>query len=101
MADERTANEALRSSALSVSNAARIAGSRSAGNGVCSIQRADLGPRLGERAHIVDVERRQALRDAVGQSLVGEKARNAFAVVAKPPGTRTPDAASWLIISPE
>ena len=28
------------------------------------------------------------------------KVRNACAVVAKPPGTRTPDSLSWLIISP-
>ena len=27
--------------------------------------------------------------------------RKAWAVVAKPPGTRTPEAASWLIISPK
>ena len=62
---------------------------------------ADLRARRRERVDVVDVEalaRRSAIR-APGP-LWARNSRNADAVVAKPPGTRMPAPASWLIISP-
>ena len=75
---------------------------RSAGcSGACGHPAADLAPGLRQRANVVDVEALAAARRCVGaRSLCARNSRNAVAVVANPPGTRMPAAASWLIISP-
>ena len=93
VAEERTAKVASGLSAARRSNSLRIAASSAGGNGCCLDPAADLGAGLGQGAHVVGVERasRSAIRLARPPS--ARNWRKACAVVAKPPGTRTPELA--------
>ena len=100
VAEERTANEAFGLPAVSFSNSALMAWSSSGGNGVDSIQWRISAPAAASArtSSVFSVERRASILAA--RPLCCRNCRKAWAVVAKPPGTRTPEAASWLIISP-
>ncbi len=100
VAEERTANDAFGAAALSLANSPRIAASRSGGNGVASIQPRICAPAVASArvSSVFSVASRALIRCA--SASCARKRRNAFAVVAKPPGTRTPVALNWLIISP-
>jgi hypothetical protein len=56
----------------------------------------------GQSIHVIDIERRAHAFDRYGLETrsCARKSRKASAVVANPPGTRTPNRDSWLIISP-
>ena len=93
VADERTANDA---SALPAARLLERAADRLLERRRERLRldpAADLGAGRGQRAHVVGVERGQALaRCARPGRRASRKSRNACAVVAKPPGTRTPGA---------
>src|SRR3990167_3515990 len=100
VADERTAKLAPGWPAVSSANDARTAASKSAGNGA-SITHWRICAPAAARALTSSVS------SASSRALIlsvrppwCRNSRKAWAVVAKPPGTRTPDRASWLIISP-
>ncbi len=100
VAEERTANEACASPAASRSNSARTAASSSAGSGAWTTQRRISAPASASaRTSSVSSAASRALMRSLSPASC-RKRRKACAVVAKPPGTRTPEAASWLIISP-
>ena len=100
VAEERTANVAPEAPALSFSNSRRTSASNAGGSGCRSIQARISAPASASaRTSSVSSDARRAeMRDASPSA--ARKARNACAVVAKPPGTRTPASLSWLIISP-
>ena len=100
VAEERTAKLAWGESATSTSKCRRISASRSAGSGVSTIQPRIWAP-ASARARTSSTSKvfsRAAMRSA--RPSCARKRRKACAVVAKPPGTRTPAVASWLISSP-
>src|SRR5690606_10058878 len=99
VADERTANEPL-PSASSLAKDSRMADSSSAGNGASIIHWRISEPAAASArtSSGSSVDRRSAMRCSSDDCF--RNARNASAVVAKPPGTRTPAPANWLIISP-
>ena len=99
VADERTANEAPVPAPLSARKAARIAASRSAGNGWAST-RARMSAPTCASALTSSVSRPASMRlMRPSRSPKAKNSRKACAVVAKPVGTLTP-AGSWEIISP-
>src|SRR5213593_1023852 len=100
VADERTANDAPGLSAVSLSNSARIAASTAGGNGVRSTHERICAPASASArtSSVFSVDKRSLIFAASPSCL--RNSRKACAVVAKPPGTRTPEAASCEIISP-
>ncbi len=100
VADERTAKLTVGLLAVSSANDARTAASKSAGNGASSTHCRIWAPAAASAlTSSVSSASSRALILSVRPPCC-KKARKAWAVVAKPPGTRTPVAASWLIISP-
>ncbi len=99
VADERTANEPL-PSASSLAKASRICDSNSGENGASTIHWRICAPAVASSrtSSGFSVVRRSAIRLSRPEAF--RKSRKASAVVAKPPGTRTPAPDSWLIISP-
>ena len=100
VAEERTAKVASGLSAARRSYSLRIAASRAGGNGCCPTQPRISAP-ASARARTSSVSRR-ARRSPIrlARPPSARNWRKACEVVAKPPGTRTPDWLSWLIISP-
>ncbi len=101
MAEERTANDASRPApSASLSYAAAISRSSSAGKGWFDEPAPDLLARRGERRDVGGVESGEPRRNAPVEPVLREELAVGRAVVANPPGTRTPAPESWLIISP-
>jgi hypothetical protein len=100
VADERTANDAFASPCESFANASRTACSNSGGNGVSTIHERISVPAWASArtSSVFSFDKRSAIR--LSRPPCFRNTRNACEVVAKPPGTRTPDALNWLIISP-
>src|SRR5688572_26818058 len=100
VAEERTAKLASGWPALSRSNSLRTAASTAGGSGWASIQPRICAPASARaRTSSVSSDASRSLMRLPRLPAL-RKVRNACAVVAKPPGTRTPDWLSWLIISP-
>src|SRR5690606_3576784 len=99
VADERTAKDPL-PSASSSAKAVRICCSNSGENGASTIHWRISAPAVASSrtSSGLRVLRRSAIRRSSPEAL--RKSRKASAVLAKPPGTRTPAPDSWLIISP-
>ena len=99
VAEERTAKEPL-PSASSLAKAPRMAFSNSGEKGASTTHWRICAPTVASSrtSSGLSVARRSAMRLSRPEAL--RKSRNASAVVAKPPGTRTPAPDSWLIISP-
>ena len=98
---ERTANETpAGESFVRRAKCSRMAFSRSGGK-AASLTQLRISAPAWARAFTSSVLRvaRRALMRSVSR-LWSRKSRKASAVVAKPPGTWTPDAESWLISSP-
>ena len=102
MAEERTANEASgrRAGELRVRRADGLRERRLQSG----VRRSSGGSRCPAAASASNVARRRGRAGdraiLASRSFVARKSRKAAAVVAKPPGTRIPAPASWLIISP-
>ena len=100
VADERTAKEACGSSRVSSAKAVRTASSSAGGNGVDSTHcRISAPAAASARTSSVSSEASRASMRAARPPWASIS-RKACAVVAKPPGTRTPLADSWLMSSP-
>ena len=99
VAEDRTA-KLPDPSASRRANSVRIAASRSAGKGAALTHPRISSPAC-ERARTSSVSSDAKQAEIRSDSpLCCKNCLKASAVVAKPPGTRTPEAASWLIISP-
>jgi hypothetical protein len=101
VADERTAKLAPGLSAVQRANCARMAASRSAGNGVSTTQPRISRAGLGQRAHVVGVQRGEPAGDALGPARraqeLPERMRRGGEAAGHPHAGWRP---SWLIISP-
>jgi hypothetical protein len=99
VAEERTANVAFEAPATRAYSA-RICFSSSGGIFPSATQPRIAAPAFAKRLDVVDVDLRERVLDPLAKLVVREEVLEGLGRRGEAAGTRTPEAASWLMSSP-